>query len=229
MVRRGGRGDMLTKEAWERAIRLLPFLASVSTEDWRRASVIRIEPDARHPIHGRHRLAHAAFVLDGRIRIHQLGDTGREVTLYRLGPGEGCVLMMASILGETEYGASAEVELSTELLLLPAAEFKRWTFAYEPVSQYVYRQFIHRMRHVTNVLDDVIFRTMNYRVSRFLLQHTDAAEPVLVCTHERVADELGTAREVISRVLKEFERAGIVRLGRGRIEVLNRAGLEDME
>lgn len=210
---------MLTMETVDGIVRLLPFLAPVTKEDWKHASLLRLEPHALHGVQAGHKLEHAAFVLEGCIRIHQLSETGREVTLYRLEPGEGCVLMLASILGETAYGAFAEIERYSEVLIVPADVFKRWTHQYESVSRYVYQQFIGRMRYMTNLLDDVIFKSMNYRIARFLLDNTTVAEPTLSRTHEGIADELGTAREVVSRVLKEFEQAGCVRLGRGKVEV----------
>ncbi|MFG0216440.1 Crp/Fnr family transcriptional regulator [Brevibacillus porteri] len=149
-----------------------------------------------------HLFAHAAFVLSGKVRIYIISESGREVTLYRVQRGGVCVLMMASILGETGYEASAQLEEETELLLLPV-----------DVS-------------VTSLVEDIAFKPINARIAELLLRRTTDSSNHLSITHEAIAIELGTAREVISRSLKEFEKAGWLQLGRGRIAAIHRDALQ---
>lgn len=215
----------MLSEHIERTIQLFPCFSQVSIEDWQQASVTTIEPGTKHPVQAGHSLGHAVFVLSGSVRIYQISETGREITLYRVQRGEGCVLMMASILGETEYGASAVVESSTEVMLLASDVFKEWNSRYTLISQYVYKQFIQRMGYVTNLIDHVAFKPIDYRIADFLLRKSSELTATLAITHDQMAIELGTAREVISRVLKGFENAGMVRLQRGRIELMDRSRL----
>lgn len=210
----------------ERIKALFPFLSDVSYEDWQKASIITIEPNARHPIQEGHTLEHAVLVLDGSIRIFQLSESGREVTLYRVQSGEGCVLMLASILGETEYGANAVVETTSELMLLPAETFKQWMVRYPEINKYVYRQFLQRMKYMTNLLDHIAFKPIEYRVADFLLRKACPTTQSLTITHDQIAAELGTAREVVSRALKSFEKSGLLRLRRGKIEMIDWSHIE---
>jgi CRP/FNR family transcriptional regulator len=213
----------------ERMIQSFPYLSQISAEDWQQAQLTFIEPGITHSVQSGHAMEHAVFVISGCIRIYKMSDTGREITLYRVQNGEGCMLMMASILGETEYGASAVVETRSEILLVAADTFKQWTPRYPLISQYVYKQFIKRMFAVTELLDHVAFKPIDYRIADFLLRNSSDHTKVLVVTHEQMAIELGTAREVISRVLKTFEHTGIVRLHRGKITHIDRSSLEQIK
>lgn len=102
-----------------------------------------------------HLFAHAAFVLEGKVRIHKISESGREITLYRVTRGGVCVLMMASILGELEYAASAELEEETELLLLPVKVFRQWLDEYKDVRQFIYSTMIKRMASVTTLMENI--------------------------------------------------------------------------
>lgn len=174
-----------------------------------------------------HLFAHAAFVLSGKVRIYIISESGREVTLYRVQRGGVCVLMMASILGETGYEASAQLEEETELLLLPVDVFKDWMDHYKDLRQFIYRNMINRMVSVTSLVEDIAFKPINARIAELLLRRTTDSRNHLSITHEAIAIELGTAREVISRSLKEFEKAGWLQLGRGRIAAIRRDALQE--
>ncbi|WJQ81925.1 Crp/Fnr family transcriptional regulator [Brevibacillus brevis] len=176
-----------------------------------------------------HIFEHATFVLRGSVRIYKISPTGKELTLYRLKSGEVCVIMMASILGETGYEALAETEEETELLVFPVALFKYWMETYKELNQFIYRLFIKRMISVTNLIEDITFLPMDRRVAELLLRKTNTnSEAPLYATHEVLSLELGTAREVVSRILKEFERLGWIKLGRGKIYLLQRSELEQL-
>lgn len=206
----------------------LPFLGPVPDEDWRTAELASVDPTTPHSIREGHLFRHALFVISGVVRVYQISPvSGREITLYRVGSGGFCVLMMASILGDTEYEASIAVETSTEVLLLPVDVYKRWLDSYKPVRQYIYKQMIERMISVTVLLERVAFQSIAYRVADYLLvESARTGSHAVNITHGQLGVELGSAREAVSRTLKGFAQSGAVSLSRGRIIINDRGLLE---
>ncbi|GAA3400455.1 Crp/Fnr family transcriptional regulator [Paenibacillus hodogayensis] len=210
-----------------KAVAAFPCFADVPPEAWNHSGAFAAKVPAQLLIKEGHLFEHASFVLRGCVRIYKISPSGKQLTLYRVRSGETCVIMMASILGEAEYEAFAEAEEPSELLVLPAVRFRQWMHAYPELSRFIYRLFIKRMVAVTGLIEDMTFRPMDGRVAELLLRQSPvAAEAPLYVTHESLSFELGTAREVVSRVLKGFERQGWLRLGRGKIYVLRRDELE---
>ncbi|RTE08173.1 Crp/Fnr family transcriptional regulator [Paenibacillus whitsoniae] len=206
---------------------LFPCFGELSEQDWLLAQKVRVSPSTPHEIAEGHRLSHALFVVSGSVRIYKISPGGREVTLYRVGPGECCVLMIASILGETEYEASVQIETETEVLLFPVTAFRKWMHAYPSLRRSIYRQFTERFIRVTSLLEQIAFGSLPERVASYLLQRLPKSEGAteIRVTHEQLAVELGTAREVVSRILKEMAVTGAISLQRGKINVLDQAQL----
>lgn len=213
----------------QRISSLLPFLSTVSLEDWDRAELRTVDPSTVHPIREGHFLQHAIFILKGTVRIYKISEQGREITLYRIENGQSCVLMMASIMGETEYEASVSIETQSELLLIPADVFRAWMDRYKPLRQFIYKQFIDRITAVTNLLENVAFKPIQLRLANFLLEAASETSSTLNITHDQLAVELGTAREVVSRTLKEFQNKGILALSRGKIRILDQMTLNKIK
>ncbi|RKN74970.1 Crp/Fnr family transcriptional regulator [Paenibacillus ginsengarvi] len=162
------------------------------------------------------------FVLRGSVRILKVSRQGREVTLYRVQDGQSCVLMMASILGESAYEASASIEAETEIMLIPIPLFKSWLDVYQPLKRYIFQQITQRITSVTELLENIAFKPISYRIADFLIKQSASNGTVIKITHEQLAIELGTAREVISRALKDFSRKNIVVSGRGQLQIVDR-------
>ncbi|MGG4340565.1 Crp/Fnr family transcriptional regulator [Paenibacillus lautus] len=207
---------------------ILPCLSTVSHHDWHHAELVSVGPSTPHRIQEGHMLQHAMFMVKGSVRIHRISEQGREITLYRVQGGQSCVLMMASILGDCEYEATASIEVESEVLLIPVGVFKEWMDHYKPLRQFIYQQFMQRITAVTNLLEDIAFKPMNYRLAHFLYTNTNDDLTALKITHEQLAVELGTAREVISRMLKDFQNQGILSLSRGNIRLTDRLALEEI-
>ncbi|MUT64812.1 Crp/Fnr family transcriptional regulator [Paenibacillus sp. NEAU-GSW1] len=205
-------------------VRLFPCFSSVPREAWRLAELAPVTPDTPHTIREGHMLQHAMFVVSGSIRIYKISPAGREITLYRVRGGQSCVLMMASILGEMEYEASASIETEAEVLLLPVDVFKHWMDLYAPLRQYIYKQIVERMTSVTQLLENVAFQPIPYRIAEYLWLQSAHADS-LQLTHEQLAIELGTSREVVTRTLRSFASDGVVALSRGRIGIPKRDAL----
>lgn len=160
-----------------------------------------------------------AFVLSGDIRVYKIGQTGREITLYEIGPGETCILNASCILAGQSYPAHATAVEDTELMLVPAAEFRRMVSGHEMMREFVFSLLSRRLSGVMELVEEVAFGRMDERLSDYLIERS--ADGKLETTHQRIANDLGTSREVVSRLLKDLERAGRVRLSRNEIVLLN--------
>lgn len=167
----------------------------------------------------------AALVLSGVIRVYKLSDEGREITLYRVGCGETCVLAISCLLGGVDYPVIAEVEDDAEVAMLPIDMLRQLMLKSEPWQRYIFAAMASSMIDVLNVLDEVAFRSMDARLAARLLQ-CDLGK--IEMTHEQLAADMGTAREVVSRLLKELENRKYVQLKRGSVIILNRGALEEI-
>jgi CRP/FNR family transcriptional regulator len=160
--------------------------------------------------------------LAGRSRVYKISDTGREILLYRVAAGETCVLTTTCLLGRSHYPASTVVEEPIRDVVIPAATFHQLMVESEIFRRFVLNNYGDLISDLIVLVDEVAFHSIAARLARMLL---DVPDGVVTSTHQQLADALGSAREVVSRQLKEFERGGLIRLGRGSIEVLDRAAL----
>lgn len=209
------------------ATNLFPFLNVVDRAEWDAAGVLTARlPKGTVAFAEGEPCRHVAFVLRGAIRVYKTGPDGRQLTLYYVMPGESCVLMWASVLAQARYNARAEAAEESEVLLVPVGVFLEWMKRYEPVRRFVYEALAQRLAAVMVLVEEIVFHHVDQRLAALLLERTSAREPELLTTHEQLALELGTAREVVSRTLKVFEEEGAVRLSRGRVSVMDRQVLE---
>ncbi len=174
--------------------------------------------------------AHFAIVISGRMRVFKLGEGGQEITLYHVGPGEACPLNVSCILSDRRVPAMAMVEDAVEAVVVPAATFRAWIADYEVLRTYVFEMFSNRLTEVMSLVEEVAFRRMDQRLARRLadLLVDESSRGTVEITHADIAADLGTAREVVSRLLKEFERLGAIRLSRGRILLQDGAVLRQL-
>ncbi|NML17640.1 Crp/Fnr family transcriptional regulator [Azohydromonas sp. G-1-1-14] len=160
------------------------------------------------------------LVLDGEVRVARGTPRGRSIELYRVGPGEICVVSTASLFGSAPMPAHGVTAVPTQLLLLSPATFEAWT-GHLPFRRHVFGLFAERLSDVIALAEAVAFQRLDQRLAAALLGHG----AVVALTHQGLADELGTVREMVTRLLRRFERAGWVALGRERIEVADAAAL----
>lgn len=168
-----------------------------------------------------------AVVGSGSIRVFRIGSTGREITLYHVRAQQSSLVSIFAVLLGRPLIATAQAEVATEAVLLPTAALREWVSTSEAVRRFIFETMAQALVDVTSLLEDVAFRTMESRLAVLLLQHADMAG-VISMRHEDIAAELGTAREVVSRVLETFERKGAVRRSRGRIEIRDDALLRQL-
>jgi len=174
--------------------------------------------------------ANFAVLVSGKMRVFKLGETGHEITLYHVGAGEACPLNVSCILSDRRVPAMARVEERVEAVIIPAATFRSWIAEHESLRRFVFQMFSSRLTEVMSLVEEVAFRRMDQRLARRLagLLIDDSSGGSVEITHADIAADLGTAREVISRLLKEFERLGAIGLARGRILLRDRAVLREL-
>jgi CRP/FNR family transcriptional regulator len=165
------------------------------------------------------------FVLTGSVRVQKLGETGREIVLYRVERGETCVLTTACLMAETAYDAEGVTENEVEAVVVPAPAFNELLARSAQFRRFVFATYANRIADLLMLIEEVAFGRIDARLAQCLLARKDARHHVSG-THQELSSELGTAREVVSRQLKEFERRGWVKLGRGRIELCDVTALE---
>jgi len=157
------------------------------------------------------------FLVEGSVRVYRLHESGQEITLYFLENGEQCNVNLNSAFTDTPAIGTAVCESDIEGYLLPAEVVKTIYAAEAPYQQFVFSLFARRLEGMAGLIEDVRFKKLDHRLLDWL-QEQESSE--IMITHEKLASHLGTSREVISRLLKEFEHNGIVQLHRGRIELL---------
>lgn len=161
------------------------------------------------------------MVQHGSIRVIKPTLSGREILLYRVEPGENCILTVSCLLGHNQYPARGVAESEVVGYLLPQALFTQLLDEVSAFRTFVFQFFAERIAHLMELVEGVAFQPIEQRLAALLIERG----PELETTHQQLADELGCVREVVSRHLKEFELHGFVHLTRGRIQVTNLAAL----
>lgn len=160
------------------------------------------------------------FLLSGGIRVIKRSTNGRELPLYRVLPGDSCIMTTSCLLGQESYKACAITETDTDLIFLSKPAFDR-LMTHAPFRIFVFQLFAERINELMQLVEEVAFRKLDQRLANVLL----GRGKVIQATHQQLADELGSVREMVSRLLKGFAEQGLVRLGREQIEILDPAGL----
>ena len=218
----------MTEELARRLERLFPQIAEAPTafrEELMCAAALQRAP-AGFEVCGEGQACTAlAMLLAGEVRVSKVAASGREITLYRIHPGDSCVLTTSCILSGSPFPARAVTETPVEALFVPADRVSAWLDVHAAWRRLVFGLVAKRLGAVISLVEEVAFRRLDERLARLLLgmQRDGAGE--LSVTHQRLAAELGTSREVVTRVLREFERQGWVETGRGRIRILQAQAL----
>jgi CRP/FNR family transcriptional regulator, anaerobic regulatory protein len=163
--------------------------------------------------------------LAGQSRVFKLSQSGREILLYRVGPGETCVITTTCLLGNSNYPASTIVEKDIRDVIIPSAAFNQLMIDSAVFRRYVMKNYGALISDLIVLLDEVAFHTLDARLAKLLL---DTGLTSINRTHQQIADELGTAREVVSRQLKRFEQKGWVSMGRGQVDIQDRVKLLEL-
>jgi len=160
------------------------------------------------------------FVISGDIRVVKSAANGRELPLYRVMPGESCIITSSCLLGHTDYNARGIAEGETTLVMMPRPLFDE--LLGEPAFRdFIFHLFSERIADLMQLIEEVAFRKLDQRLAGLLL----GKGRLVHATHQQLADELASVREIISRLLKGFAEQGLVRLSREQVEILDPAGL----
>lgn len=212
-------------------------------ESWigRFRALERLEPDVRKTLDARSRVVslpagervfrggeecrNYLLVLEGSVRVQMTAESGREIVLYRVDPGETCILTTACLLAHEAYSAEGVTETPIRAVTIPAATFHEVLGRSSVLREFVFTAYGARIADLMLLVEEVAFKRIDRRLARLLNERADAGGN-LDATHQALAVELGTAREVVSRQLKEFERKGLVAMSRGRISLCDRDALK---
>ena len=165
------------------------------------------------------------LVQNGAIRVNKILETGREIVLYRLHAGDCCSITTSVLMAGNRYSANAVTEVETRVLLIPKQEFERAFALSAGFRQYVCTELGVRFHDALMMVESLAMRNVEARLARWLIQH-GSDSGTITTSHRELASELGTAREVISRHLKNFEKQGLVKLSRKYIELADMSALD---
>lgn len=167
------------------------------------------------------------LMIQGTVRVQQVSDTGREIVLYRVEAGESCVMSTACLIAHEDYVAEGITETACKAVMIPRRVFDDLSAQSEPFRRFVFASYAQRIADLFGVIEALAFQRVDIRLAQRLLRLADGAG-MLKATHQKLATELGTAREVVSRQLQEFQRRGWIELGRGVVVVKDSDGLKSL-
>jgi len=160
------------------------------------------------------------IVVAGSVRVQVFSPGGREVVLYRVDEGQSCVITTSCLISEEAYPAEGVTEQETEALSIPKSLFDKALAQSEHFRRFVFANQGRRLAELIQRVEEVAFGRVDARLAKHLLQHRERQHGPIAATHQQLASELGTAREVVSRQLKAFEKKGWIALQRGSIEIV---------
>lgn len=163
------------------------------------------------------------LLLHGTVRVAKTSPSGREIVLYRVSAGEACILSGGCLLSDTDYAARGTAEDDVTLLRIPPHLFQQLILQHPPLRRFVFDTYGARLAEMMELIEEVAFRKLDTRLARLLIQRG----PVINATHQNLADDLGSVRVFVSRLLRSFEERGWVRLQRERIDVLDVQALQE--
>ena len=187
------------------------------------ADEIRL-PEKTTVFHQGDRCGNYLLVIEGSVKVMTRAENGREIVLYRLGPGDSCVLTTSCLFSNSRYPAEGVTETGVTALAIPASHFNDAVQSLDAFRRFVFTTFGDHLGSLITLVEAVAFGRLDTRLAAHLASHAGPDDELRI-THQELATELGTAREVVSRQLKDFEGQGLVILARGGIRLLDRAGL----
>ena len=162
------------------------------------------------------------LVLRGRIKIYRQNDEGSEFLIYYLGPGEACAVSLICVLQSQTSEITAKAVEDTEVLMLPVQLMDELMIKFKSWSHFVIQTYRNRFDEMLTVIDNIAFKNMDERLEFYLKRSkTDSGKLILNLTHQEIADDLNSSREVISRLLKKMEQLGKIKLNRNSIEIIH--------
>lgn len=206
---------------------LYPALASLAHDELAaicRPDATAVIPEGAELFAERQACRGFPLLVAGSIKVVKSAPAGREMLLYRVEPGGSCVITSSCLLGHTSYTARGIAETPLRLLMLPTALFEKLIAGNAQFRDFVFHLLAERIAGLMLLVEEVAFQRLDQRLAKMLL---GKSEPIHA-THQTLADELGSVREIVSRLLKGFAAQGLVALGRERIELIDRDRLRQL-
>ncbi|MEZ4669602.1 MAG: Crp/Fnr family transcriptional regulator [Anaerolineae bacterium] len=219
---------MIAPEQFTRLVNHMPLLRRASPEmvkKFQQAAFYARIPAGKDVFAQGDGVEAIALLISGVVRVYKIGETGREITLYRFGTGQSCILTANAILSNQTFSAIATVEQDAEAIMIAADTFRDWVRRYDLWRDFVFDLLSQRLSSVMEIVEEVAFRRMDIRVANLLYERSRMQNPITI-THQEIAAELGSAREVISRILENLATQKLIQMGRGTIEVLDAQSLQ---
>jgi CRP/FNR family transcriptional regulator len=163
------------------------------------------------------------FILSGKIRVYKQSVNGRELSLYSVTPGDACVVTAGCLLGDEPYKASGSVKADSMLVMMASPDFDNLLTS-KVFREFIFSLFSKRILGLMQLVEEVAFEKLDKRLASLLLRQGD----FIKASHQELADELGTVREMVTRLLNSFSDAGLICLGREQIEILDKSALENI-
>lgn len=164
------------------------------------------------------------MLLSGSVRVSKTGANGRELQLYRVPPGESCIITSSCLLGNAAYPARGTAESDTTAVTLSKILFEQLTEQHPPFRAYIFSLLGERLADLMQLVEEVAFHKLDQRLATLLLIKGE----IINTTHQNLADELGSVREIVSRLLKTFQDRGLVTLQREQIRITNTPALRSV-
>lgn len=169
------------------------------------------------------------LIKTGGLRVFMLSSEGKEITLYRLGSQEVCILSASCILQNITFDVCVEAESDTEALLIPSAQYQKLIKQNIYAENFTYSLVVDRFSNVMWAMEQLLFMRFDKRLAIFLLDElSKTGNPRISLTHEQIAKYMGSAREVVSRMLKYFAKEGMIEMSRGGIRILDKEKLREL-
>ncbi len=169
------------------------------------------------------------LLMSGQVRAYIISETGKEITLYRLFERDVCIFTASCIVKNISFDVFMEVEKDTEALLLPIDIYRKLSQESVAVQTFTNEIIGSRFTDIMWIMEQALFTSLDKRLAMFLLEESNiSGSDTIVITHDKIANHLGSAREVISRLLKYLQDEGMVSLGRGKIEIIDRNKLSEL-
>jgi len=226
-------GVLVKNELYSRALSVLPFIRHLRPDEQElfRSHMVYVEfRDNEFLSTNTDECDQALFLLKGAVRVYKISEEGREVTLYRLQPGDTCLITLSCLMGLKELDTNAEIQAGSEGIKLPGSVFQILLKSNTHLMNYMMERTFTRLNQVMRVVELVTFSPLKKRIALFLRDEQNKHQKSLLkLTKEKIALEVGTAREVVSRVLGEFEREKLVKLGRGTLQLLDEKYFKEID
>ena len=169
------------------------------------------------------------LIRKGQLRAYILSDEGREITIYRLFERDICLFSASCIMRSIQFEVMVEAEKDTELWIIPPDLYKRIMEESAPIANFTNEIMATRFSEVMWLMEQIMWKSFDKRLAQFLLEESMLeGTSTLMLTHETIASHLGTAREVVTRMLRYFQSEGLVKLSRGTVEIADRTALEKL-